>query len=184
MWLILYIDIVLSLPFLNSYQRNSTYNTYIGMGFVILGIDKALQGVCIGDKRRVKIPPHMAYGESGVGQLALHCVTQHIWTSTNFHFGYLYQVCMYSTPFPHSVFSLSLSLFLSLFPLFQRVWSLDQQCSSLTSTWLTSTILTTQWPSKWHISQTSVTWPPLAMTSSSTVTTALCWTALCSTPRE
>lgn len=57
-----------SLSVLTSYQRNSTYNTYIGMGFVILGMDKALQGVCVGERRRVRIPPHMAYGESGLGK--------------------------------------------------------------------------------------------------------------------
>lgn len=52
-----------------SYKRNSTYNTYIGMGYVIKGMDKALQGLCMGEKRRVVIPPHLAYGENGVGQL-------------------------------------------------------------------------------------------------------------------
>ncbi|XP_071323848.1 peptidyl-prolyl cis-trans isomerase FKBP10 isoform X1 [Trachinotus anak] len=56
-------------PFDSSYQRNSTYNTYIGMGYVIRGMDKALQGLCIGEKRRVTVPPHMAYGEEGVGDL-------------------------------------------------------------------------------------------------------------------
>lgn len=50
-----------------SYQRNSTYNTYIGMGYVISGMDQALIGVCIGEKRRVIIPPHLAYGEEGAG---------------------------------------------------------------------------------------------------------------------
>ncbi|XP_054454886.1 peptidyl-prolyl cis-trans isomerase FKBP10 [Anoplopoma fimbria] len=50
-----------------SYQRNSTYNTYIGMGYVIAGMDQALIGVCIGEKRRVIIPPHLAYGEQGAG---------------------------------------------------------------------------------------------------------------------
>ncbi|XP_034566734.1 peptidyl-prolyl cis-trans isomerase FKBP10 [Notolabrus celidotus] len=53
----------------SSYQRNSTYNTYIGMGYVIRGIDKALEGLCIGEKRRITVPPHMAYGEDGVGDL-------------------------------------------------------------------------------------------------------------------
>ncbi|KAK2833160.1 hypothetical protein Q5P01_017049 [Channa striata] len=53
----------------SSYQRNSTYNTYIGMGYVIRGMDKALQGLCVGEKRRVTIPPHLAYGEEGVGNL-------------------------------------------------------------------------------------------------------------------
>lgn len=51
----------------SSYQRNSTYNTYVGMGYVIQGMDKALQGLCMGEKRRVIVPPHMAYGGEGVG---------------------------------------------------------------------------------------------------------------------
>ncbi|XP_035517241.1 peptidyl-prolyl cis-trans isomerase FKBP10 [Morone saxatilis] len=52
-----------------SYQRNSTYNTYIGMGYVISGMDLALLGVCIGERRRVIIPPHLAYGEQGAGDV-------------------------------------------------------------------------------------------------------------------
>ncbi|XP_062331007.1 peptidyl-prolyl cis-trans isomerase FKBP10 [Osmerus eperlanus] len=52
----------------SSYQRNSTYNTYIGMGYVISGMDKGLQGVCVGEKRRIVMPPHLAYGEQGAGQ--------------------------------------------------------------------------------------------------------------------
>lgn len=53
---------------LGSYQRNSTYNTYIGKGYVIRGMDKALHGLCMGEKRKITIPPHMAYGEDGVGE--------------------------------------------------------------------------------------------------------------------
>uniref|UniRef100_A0A3B3QAQ0 peptidylprolyl isomerase n=1 Tax=Paramormyrops kingsleyae TaxID=1676925 RepID=A0A3B3QAQ0_9TELE len=49
----------------SSYQRNSTYNIYIGMGYVIRGMDKALQGVCMGEWRRITLPPHLAYGENG-----------------------------------------------------------------------------------------------------------------------
>uniref|UniRef100_G3NSQ0 peptidylprolyl isomerase n=1 Tax=Gasterosteus aculeatus TaxID=69293 RepID=G3NSQ0_GASAC len=49
----------------SSYQRNTTYNTYIGMGYVIAGMDQALLGVCMGEKRRVIIPPKLAYGEEG-----------------------------------------------------------------------------------------------------------------------
>ncbi len=67
---ILYILLTLiHLFFLNilSYSRNSTYNTFIGMGYVIAGIDKALQGVCVGEWRRVTVPPHLAYGENGSG---------------------------------------------------------------------------------------------------------------------
>uniref|UniRef100_A0A3Q2XTZ1 peptidylprolyl isomerase n=2 Tax=Hippocampus comes TaxID=109280 RepID=A0A3Q2XTZ1_HIPCM len=53
----------------SSYQRNSTYNTYVGRGFVITGIDQALQGLCMGEKRKVVVPPHLAYGGEGVSDL-------------------------------------------------------------------------------------------------------------------
>ncbi|XP_077407949.1 peptidyl-prolyl cis-trans isomerase FKBP10-like isoform X1 [Vanacampus margaritifer] len=52
-----------------SYQRNSTYNTYIGMGYVIAGMDQALLGVCMGERRRVVIPPTLAYGKDGAGDV-------------------------------------------------------------------------------------------------------------------
>ncbi|XP_041073431.1 peptidyl-prolyl cis-trans isomerase FKBP10-like [Carcharodon carcharias] len=50
----------------SSYSRNNTYDTYIGMGYVIAGIDQGLLGACLGEKRRVIIPPHLAYGENGI----------------------------------------------------------------------------------------------------------------------
>lgn len=57
------------LTFDTSYQRNSTYNTYIGMGYVIAGMDQGLLGVCTGERRRVIIPPHLAYGQQGAGNV-------------------------------------------------------------------------------------------------------------------
>ncbi|NWQ84077.1 FKB10 isomerase, partial [Columbina picui] len=51
----------------SSYSRNHTYNTYIGKGYIIPGMDQGLQGVCVGERRRVVIPPHLAYGENGAG---------------------------------------------------------------------------------------------------------------------
>ncbi|KAJ8251251.1 hypothetical protein GJAV_G00218970 [Gymnothorax javanicus] len=56
-------------PFDSSYQRNHTYDTYIGMGFIIPGMDKALLGVCMGEKRRITVPPQLAYGENGTGDI-------------------------------------------------------------------------------------------------------------------
>ncbi|XP_012892844.1 PREDICTED: peptidyl-prolyl cis-trans isomerase FKBP10 [Dipodomys ordii] len=49
----------------SSYSRNHTYNTYIGQGYIIPGMDQGLQGTCIGERRRITIPPHLAYGENG-----------------------------------------------------------------------------------------------------------------------
>uniref|UniRef100_A0A8C1VRR3 peptidylprolyl isomerase n=1 Tax=Cyprinus carpio TaxID=7962 RepID=A0A8C1VRR3_CYPCA len=56
------------ITFDSSYQYNHTYNTYIGMGYVIAGIDKGLQGVCTGERRRIILPPHLAYGQQGAGK--------------------------------------------------------------------------------------------------------------------
>ncbi|XP_073182322.1 peptidyl-prolyl cis-trans isomerase FKBP10 isoform X2 [Lepidochelys kempii] len=51
----------------SSYSRNHTYDTYIGKGYVIPGMDQGLQGVCFGEKRRIIVPPHLGYGENGAG---------------------------------------------------------------------------------------------------------------------
>lgn len=51
----------------SSYSRNRTYDTYVGRGYVIAGMDEGLIGVCIGERRTITIPPHLAYGEEGTG---------------------------------------------------------------------------------------------------------------------
>ncbi|XP_023379698.1 peptidyl-prolyl cis-trans isomerase FKBP10 [Pteropus vampyrus] len=51
----------------SSYSRNHTYNTYVGQGYIIPGMDQGLQGSCMGERRRITIPPHLAYGENGTG---------------------------------------------------------------------------------------------------------------------
>uniref|UniRef100_A0A8C2QR02 peptidylprolyl isomerase n=1 Tax=Capra hircus TaxID=9925 RepID=A0A8C2QR02_CAPHI len=53
----------------SSYSRNRTFDTYIGQGYVIPGIDEGLLGVCIGEKRRIVVPPHLGYGEEGRGNI-------------------------------------------------------------------------------------------------------------------
>ncbi|KAM4631251.1 peptidyl-prolyl cis-trans isomerase FKBP9 isoform 2-T2 [Polymixia lowei] len=51
----------------SSYSRNRTYDTYVGRGYVIAGMDEGLINVCIGERRTITIPPHLAYGEEGTG---------------------------------------------------------------------------------------------------------------------
>ncbi|XP_032944218.1 peptidyl-prolyl cis-trans isomerase FKBP9 isoform X2 [Rhinolophus ferrumequinum] len=53
----------------SSYSRNRTFDTYIGQGYVIAGIDEGLLGVCVGEKRRIVVPPHLGYGEEGRGNI-------------------------------------------------------------------------------------------------------------------
>lgn len=57
--------------FFSSYSRNRTFDTYIGQGYVIAGMDEGLLGVCIGEKRRIVVPPHLGYGEDGRGECRL-----------------------------------------------------------------------------------------------------------------
>lgn len=64
-WYTVHVCLQLCLCF--SYSRNRTYDTYIGKGYVIAGMDQGLLGVCVGERRRVVIPPHLAYGEEGTG---------------------------------------------------------------------------------------------------------------------
>lgn len=54
-------------PFHSSYEEGRTYDTYIGKGWLIKGMDEGLIGMCPGELRRITIPPHLAYGERGDG---------------------------------------------------------------------------------------------------------------------
>lgn len=57
-----------------SYSKDSTYDTYVGTGWLIKGMDQGLLGMCAGEKRSIIIPPFLAYGEKGYGELGItHC---------------------------------------------------------------------------------------------------------------
>ena len=50
----------------DSYHRGGTYNTFVGTGWLIPGMDQALYGMCVREKRLVEIPADLAYGDEGV----------------------------------------------------------------------------------------------------------------------
>uniref|UniRef100_A0A4W3J7L1 peptidylprolyl isomerase n=1 Tax=Callorhinchus milii TaxID=7868 RepID=A0A4W3J7L1_CALMI len=50
----------------SSYDRGSTYNVFVGKGQLIAGMDKGLIGMCVNERRFIKVPPHLAYGNEGV----------------------------------------------------------------------------------------------------------------------
>ena len=51
----------------SSVDRNSPFQFSLGAGMVIRGWDEGVQGMKIGGKRKLTIPPQLGYGERGAG---------------------------------------------------------------------------------------------------------------------
>ncbi|XP_013775502.1 FK506-binding protein 2-like [Limulus polyphemus] len=52
----------------SSYTRKEPFQFQLGISQVIKGWDEGLVDMCVGEKRRLTIPPHMGYGDSGAGE--------------------------------------------------------------------------------------------------------------------
>ena len=53
----------------SSYDRNLPFETQIGVGQVIKGWDQGMMGMKVGGKRKLTIPPELAYGSQGAGDV-------------------------------------------------------------------------------------------------------------------
>ena len=52
----------------NSFSRNEPFEFQLGVSHVIKGCDEGLLDICVGEKRRLTIPPHLGYGDIGAGK--------------------------------------------------------------------------------------------------------------------
>lgn len=53
----------------SSYDRGEPFITEIGIGRVIKGWDEGVPGMKVGGKRKLVIPPDMAYGDRDLGEI-------------------------------------------------------------------------------------------------------------------
>jgi len=51
----------------SSWNRGAPLDFRLGVGMVIPGWDKGIEGMKVGGRRKLTIPPHLAYGERGAG---------------------------------------------------------------------------------------------------------------------
>jgi len=53
--------------FNQNYHKKNPFPLHVGSGFAIKGWEEGVQGMCLGSKRKLTIPPEMAYGKRGHG---------------------------------------------------------------------------------------------------------------------
>lgn len=46
--------------------------TTLGAKAVIVGLEKGLSGMCVGERREVVVPPHWGHGDRGGEELKIH----------------------------------------------------------------------------------------------------------------
>lgn len=51
-----------------SYDRSTLVAIVVGVGRLVTGMDRGLMGMCVNERRRLIVPPHLGYGSIGVGE--------------------------------------------------------------------------------------------------------------------
>lgn len=53
----------------SSLDRNEPFKFQIGVGQVIRGWEEGVLGMCVGEKRKLIVPPELGYGDQGAGEI-------------------------------------------------------------------------------------------------------------------
>ena len=53
----------------SSYDRSEPFKFQIGVGQVIQGWEEGVLGMCVGEKRKLIVPPDLGYGDQGAGDI-------------------------------------------------------------------------------------------------------------------
>merc|ERR1712126_229341 len=53
----------------SSYDRNEPFKFQVGVGQVIKGWEEGTLGMCVGEKRKLIVPPELGYGDQGAGDI-------------------------------------------------------------------------------------------------------------------
>lgn len=53
----------------SSVDRGTPFEFILGAGMVIKGWDQGVEGMKVGEKRKLEVPYHLAYGENGYGPI-------------------------------------------------------------------------------------------------------------------
>ena len=53
----------------SSYDRSEPFKFQIGVGQVIKGWEEGVLGMCVGEKRKLIVPPALGYGDQGAGDI-------------------------------------------------------------------------------------------------------------------
>lgn len=61
----------------SSVDRKQPFNFQLGVGQVIKGWDQGLSDMCVGEKRKLTVPPSLGYGDQGAGDVIPGGATLH-----------------------------------------------------------------------------------------------------------
>lgn len=64
-----FVFLLLLLLVVSSLDRDQPFTFQLGAGQVIKGWDQGLLDMCVGEKRKLTIPPGLAYGDRGAGNV-------------------------------------------------------------------------------------------------------------------